>query len=146
MLRSIFSLNDKGVTKIQVWYWPQLGTISMERCSTEPHHHWSQLFNSNPKPEKMVFMLKLISGDHSFTWRMKCVLKTQITKWNPKFKGGGGGAKFTPKFTMEQPYMLPILCWQYHACWCTGNFRSQGISRHGINPKAGIFCLQHEKS
>ena len=34
---------------------------------------------------------------------------------------------------MEQPYMLPILCWQYHACWCSGNFGGQGISRHGIN-------------
>ena len=22
------------------------------------------------------------------------------------------------KFAMEQPYMLPILYWQYHACWC----------------------------
>ena len=34
---------------------------------------------------------------------------------------------------MEKPYMLPILFWQYHACWCPGNFRSQGISRHGID-------------
>ena len=24
------------------------------------------------------------------------------------------------KFTMEQPYMLHILCSQYHACWCPG--------------------------
>ena len=38
------------------------------------------------------------------------------------------------KFTMEQPYMLPILYWQYRACWCSGKFRSQGISRRGIDP------------
>ena len=37
------------------------------------------------------------------------------------------------KFTMEQPYMLSILYCQYHACWCLGDLRSQGISRHGIN-------------
>ena len=24
---------------------------------------------------------------------------------------------------------------QYHACWCSGNFRSQGISRHGTDPQ-----------
>ena len=40
---------------------------------------------------------------------------------------------------MEQPCMLPILYWQYHACWCFENFRSQGISRHGIDaPKRNI--------
>ena len=32
------------------------------------------------------------------------------------------------KFTMEQPYMLPVLYCQYHACWSR-----QGISRHGID-------------
>ena len=37
---------------------------------------------------------------------------------------------------MEQLYMLPNLCWQYHTCWCSGDFRSQGISRHGIDPKS----------
>ena len=50
------------------------------------------------------------------------------------------------KFTMEQPYMLLIPHWQYHACWYSGDFRSQGISRHGIDPKTGIFHLQHQKS
>ena len=39
------------------------------------------------------------------------------------------------KFTMQQPYILPILHWQYHACWCSGDFRSQGINRHGIDPQ-----------
>ena len=37
------------------------------------------------------------------------------------------------KFIMELPYMLPILYCQYHACWCSGDLRSQGISRHGID-------------
>ena len=37
------------------------------------------------------------------------------------------------KVTMEQPYMLPILYCQYCACWCPGNLRSQGISRHSID-------------
>ena len=37
------------------------------------------------------------------------------------------------KFTMEQPYMLYILQCQYHACWCPGDLRSQGTSRHGID-------------
>ena len=34
---------------------------------------------------------------------------------------------------MEQAYILPIQCCQYHACWCAGDLRSQGISRHGID-------------
>ena len=37
------------------------------------------------------------------------------------------------KFIMEQPYILPILYCQYYACWCPGDFRSQGISRYGID-------------
>ena len=37
------------------------------------------------------------------------------------------------RVTMEQPYVLPILHCQCHACWCTGDFRSQCISRHGID-------------
>ena len=28
--------------------------------------------------------------------------------------------------------MLSILCRQYHACWCSGAFRSYGIIKHGI--------------
>ena len=34
---------------------------------------------------------------------------------------------------MEEPYILPILYCQYHACWYPGDLRSQGISRHGID-------------
>ena len=36
------------------------------------------------------------------------------------------------KFTVEHPYILLVLYYQYHVCWCPGDFRSQGISRHGI--------------
>ena len=34
---------------------------------------------------------------------------------------------------MEQPSMLPTLYCQYQSCSCPGNFRSQGIIRHGID-------------
>ena len=37
------------------------------------------------------------------------------------------------KFTMEQPFKLPILYCQYHACWRPGDIRSQGINRHSID-------------
>ena len=33
------------------------------------------------------------------------------------------------KFTMEQPYMLPITYCQYHSCWSPGDLRSQLISK-----------------
>ena len=39
------------------------------------------------------------------------------------------------KLTLEQQYMLSVLHSQYHACWCSGDFRSQGISRHGFDPQ-----------
>ena len=29
--------------------------------------------------------------------------------------------------------MLPIIYCQYHVCWCHGDLRSQGISRHDID-------------
>ena len=35
-------------------------------------------------------------------------------------------------FTIEQPYILPILYCQYHSYWCPGDVKSQG-SRHGID-------------
>ena len=37
------------------------------------------------------------------------------------------------KFRMKQPYMLPILYCQYHACWCPDDLSHQGISRHCID-------------
>ena len=42
------------------------------------------------------------------------------------------------ELTLEQQYMLSVLPSQYHACWCSGDFRSQGINRHGtcIDPKS----------
>ena len=50
------------------------------------------------------------------------------------------------KFTMEQPYMLPIICSQCYACWCPGDFRSQGISRHGIDQiSRNILSLASEE-
>ena len=39
------------------------------------------------------------------------------------------------KLTLEQKYMLSVLYSQYHACWCSGDFRSQGI-RHGMDPQS----------
>ena len=50
------------------------------------------------------------------------------------------------KLTLEQQYMLTVLHNQYHACWCSGHFRSQGISRHRLTPKDGTLRLKHQKS
>ena len=33
-------------------------------------------------------------------------------------------------------YMLSVQHNLYHACWCSGDFRSQCISRHGIDPQS----------
>ena len=38
---------------------------------------------------------------------------------------------------LEQQYMLSVLHSQWHACCCSDDFRSQGISRHGIDPQSG---------
>ena len=40
------------------------------------------------------------------------------------------------KLPVEQQYMLSVPPSQYHACWCSGDFRSQCISRHGIDPQS----------
>ena len=45
------------------------------------------------------------------------------------------------KITMEQPYMLPILCSQYHSCWCPGDLSCQGIGRHGIDPPESEYSI-----
>ena len=37
------------------------------------------------------------------------------------------------RFTVWQPYMLPVLYWQYRACWCPGDLRSQGTNSHGVD-------------
>ena len=42
------------------------------------------------------------------------------------------------KWTLEQ-YMLSVLHGQHHTCWCSGDFRSQGISRHGIDLQSQIL-------
>ena len=43
------------------------------------------------------------------------------------------------KLTLEPQYMLSVLNSQYHTCWCTGDFRSQCIIRHGIDSKTRII-------
>ena len=43
------------------------------------------------------------------------------------------------RFTMKQPYLLPILYCQYHGCWCPGTLRSQGISSHDIDSISSIL-------
>ena len=36
------------------------------------------------------------------------------------------------RFTIEQPYMLPILYFQCHSCWCPGDLRSQPRTSEGM--------------
>ena len=43
------------------------------------------------------------------------------------------------KLILEQQRILFVLHSQYHACWCSGDFVSQGISRYGIDPKSWII-------
>ena len=40
------------------------------------------------------------------------------------------------KLSLEQEYMLSVLHSRYHACWWSGDFRSQSINMHGIDPKS----------
>ena len=40
------------------------------------------------------------------------------------------------ELTLEQKYMLFVQQSQYYACWCAGDFRSQGIGRLGIEPQS----------
>ena len=49
-----------------------------------------------------------------------------------------------PKYmilTLKQQYMLFVLLSQYHACWCTGDFRSQCISRHGMGTQKPEYSI-----
>ena len=39
------------------------------------------------------------------------------------------------KLTPEQQYMS-VLHSQYHVCWCSHDFKGEGISRHGIDPQS----------
>ena len=45
------------------------------------------------------------------------------------------GFGFTPvdEITLEPQYTLSVQHSQYHACWCSGDFRSQGTNRHAID-------------
>ena len=50
------------------------------------------------------------------------------------------------ELSLKQQYMLSVLNSEYHACWCTGDFRSQGIIRHGIDPQSrNIPSLESEE-
>ena len=40
------------------------------------------------------------------------------------------------KLTLEQQQVLSVLHSQYLACWCSGYFRSQSISRHRIDAQS----------
>ena len=35
---------------------------------------------------------------------------------------------------LKQPHVSSVQRSQYHTCWCSGDFRSHGISKHGIDP------------
>ena len=42
--------------------------------------------------------------------------------------------------------VLSVLHSQYHACWCSGDFRRQGFSRYGIDPQSwNILSLASEE-
>ena len=41
-----------------------------------------------------------------------------------------------PNFIVYDNTMYTVLHRQYYACWCSGNFRSQGMSKHGIDPES----------
>ena len=40
------------------------------------------------------------------------------------------------KLSLKHQGILSVLHNQYHACWCSGDFWSQCISRHGIDPQS----------
>ena len=43
------------------------------------------------------------------------------------------------KLILELQYMLSVLHSQYHACRYSGDFSSQSINRHGIDPQSCII-------
>ena len=45
------------------------------------------------------------------------------------------------KLTLEQQYMLSVQQSQYLACWCSGDFRSQGIIRLDIDPQKPEYSV-----
>ena len=45
------------------------------------------------------------------------------------------------QLSLEQQYSS-VLHSQCHACWCSGDLRSQGISKHGIDPQSGNIPFQ----
>ena len=74
-------------------------------------------------PYFLSLTLNMLNSFKDYKWYipiLNCILDLACPKWM--------------KSTVEQQYMLSTLHWQYHVCWCSGDFRSQGISRHGIDP------------
>ena len=45
------------------------------------------------------------------------------------------------KLSLEQWHKLSVLYIQYYACLCSGDFRSQSISRHGIDPQKPEYSI-----
>ena len=45
------------------------------------------------------------------------------------------------KLTLEQQYTLPNTANTMPQCWCSGYFRSQSISRHGIDPQKPEYSV-----
>ena len=52
------------------------------------------------------------------------------------------------KLTLKQQYMymLSVIHSQCYTCWCSGDFRSQGISKHGIDPQKLEYSISSIRS
>ena len=84
-------------------------------------------------PENGLLILNMLNcvklNKHVFTFSINSWVWFDTNRW--------GGSQ-----------MLTILHRQCRACRCSGDFRSQCISRHGIDPvkNPGIFRLQHQNN
>ena len=96
--------------------------MTLRRVSVGDREKWS------------IGQTKLIRCDHPYILTLNMLncfkdYKRYIHIWNCQI--WPTSMKLTPK----QQYMS-VLHSQYHACWCSGNFRSQSISRHGIDTQS----------
>ena len=66
-----------------------------------------------------MYMLNWFNDYKRHIHILNCILDLAWPKWM--------------KLNLEQQYMPSVLHSQYHACWCSGDFRSQVICRHGID-------------
>ena len=80
--------------------------------------------------DKLLYYNKAITIDSLTCW---IILKIIIYIFTIRIISWSLFSRRRPISTMEQSYMLLIQNSQYHTCWCPGNLRSQGISRHGID-------------